>query len=78
MLDHASNIGAARRYRLSARPSLLSPTQVLGYVADLLAAWEQRARERRMLAEMSTHMLKDLGITRSEARAESEKPFWRG
>ncbi|MBM3545457.1 MAG: DUF1127 domain-containing protein [Alphaproteobacteria bacterium] len=72
------NQASARRLRLSSRPSLLSPIQVLTRLSELLATWERRARERRMLAEMSPHMLKDLGIARSEASAESQKPFWRG
>jgi uncharacterized protein YjiS (DUF1127 family) len=46
-------------------------------LAGLVAIWERRARERRALGEMSEHMLKDLGISRVDARRESEKPFWR-
>lgn len=58
-------------------PSLPSPANVLVRLADIIVAWERRARERRTLAEMSTHMLKDLGISRVDARREAEKPFWR-
>jgi uncharacterized protein YjiS (DUF1127 family) len=76
MLHHASNLGTARR--ATTRLSLLSPLQVIAHLSRLLGTWERRARERRMLAEMSPHMLKDLGITRSDASAESQKPFWRG
>lgn len=71
------SIGLGRRFRSTARLSLASPMQVLVYLSDVLAAWERRARERRMLAEMSTHMLKDLGISRGDAVRESSKPFWR-
>ena len=58
-------------------PSLPSPAGVLVRIADALVAWERRARERRTLGEMSEHMLKDLGISRVDARREAEKPFWR-
>ena len=58
-------------------PSLPSPMQALVRLADVVATWERRARERRALAEMSNHMLKDLGISRIDARRESSKPFWR-
>ncbi len=58
-------------------PSLPSPMQVVVRVAGLVAIWERRARERRALGEMSEHMLKDLGISRVDARRESDKPFWR-
>lgn len=58
-------------------PALPSPMQVVFYVARLVAIWERRARERRALGEMSEHMLKDLGISRVDAKRESEKAFWR-
>ncbi len=58
-------------------PALPSPMQVVVYVARLVAIWERRARERRALGEMSEHMLKDLGISRVDARREAEKAFWR-
>lgn len=59
-------------------PSFPSPVQALVRLADMVASWERRARERKTLAEMSEHMLKDLGISRVDARRESDKPFWRG
>ncbi len=58
-------------------PSLPSPMQVVVRLAGLVAIWERRARERRALGEMSEHMLKDLGISRVDARREAEKAFWR-
>ena len=71
------SIGLGRRFRASPHRSLASPLQMLRHLSRLLADWERRARERRMLAEMSTHMLKDLGISRGDAVRESAKPFWR-
>lgn len=58
-------------------PTLPSPGQALTRLVEVLATWERRARERRTLAEMSNHMLKDLGISRVDARLEADKPFWR-
>lgn len=75
MLDSMKNAGAAKRFGLSLR--LPSPVQVLLRLADLLTVWENRARERRHLAEMPDRMLRDLGLSRSDARREAEKPFWR-
>ena len=69
--------GTAKRIRLVSRPSLLSPLQLLAGLVRGLVEWERRARERKSLAEMPDHMLKDLGVTRSDAVRESEKPFWR-
>jgi len=58
-------------------PSLPSPMQSLVRVANVLAVWENRARERKALAEMPPNLLKDIGITLIDAQRETEKPFWR-
>jgi uncharacterized protein YjiS (DUF1127 family) len=58
-------------------PTLPSPVQALVRLADVVATWERRARERKSLQEMSPHLLNDLGITRLDANREAEKPFWR-
>ena len=44
---------------------------------NLLVAWQQRSTMRRDLAAMPDHLLKDMGITRSDAAREAAKPFWR-
>jgi uncharacterized protein YjiS (DUF1127 family) len=46
-------------------------------VAEGGLIWFERARQRRQLRELSDHMLRDIGLTRADAWAESEKPFWR-
>jgi uncharacterized protein YjiS (DUF1127 family) len=43
----------------------------------LIASWIDRARQRRALAALDDHMLRDIGVTRLEAAREYEKPFWR-
>jgi len=37
----------------------------------------RRHYSRRQLAGMPDHLLKDIGISRSEAEQEAAKPFWR-
>jgi uncharacterized protein YjiS (DUF1127 family) len=49
----------------------------IGRAAERGLIWLERARQRRQLAELSDHMLRDIGLTRADAWAESEKPFWR-
>ena len=53
----------------------------LGYGVLRAAAagpvWLDRSRQRRQLAQLSDHMLRDIGLTRADAWAEAEKPFWR-
>jgi uncharacterized protein YjiS (DUF1127 family) len=47
------------------------------WATNLVEAWIERYRQRRALLELSDHMLKDIGISRSEAEREGRKPFWR-
>jgi uncharacterized protein YjiS (DUF1127 family) len=44
---------------------------------DAVLLWQERARQRHMLAMMDDHLLRDIGLDRSAARVEAEKPFWR-
>jgi uncharacterized protein YjiS (DUF1127 family) len=48
-----------------------------GRAAETGLTWLERARQRRDLRELNDHMLRDIGLTRADAWAESEKPFWR-
>jgi uncharacterized protein YjiS (DUF1127 family) len=47
-------------------------------VGDTLLLWLERYRQRRALNTLSDHMLKDLGLSRSDAGCESGKRFWEG
>ncbi|MDP6389375.1 MAG: DUF1127 domain-containing protein [Alphaproteobacteria bacterium] len=51
-------------------------TTVAGIV-QTLENWAERARQRRALAGLDDHMLKDIGLNRATMAAEAEKPFWR-
>ncbi|HSA80924.1 MAG TPA: DUF1127 domain-containing protein [Geminicoccaceae bacterium] len=48
----------------------------LSWVILTLLRWQELARQRRALAAMSDHMLKDLGLTRADALREAGRPFW--
>jgi uncharacterized protein YjiS (DUF1127 family) len=41
-----------------------------------LALWLRRHQTRRVLHELDTHMLRDIGLTRRQAEREAAKPFW--
>lgn len=43
----------------------------------MIREWRRRARSRRELLALDDHMLKDIGITRIDARYEAAKWFWR-
>jgi uncharacterized protein YjiS (DUF1127 family) len=45
-------------------------------IADRLLFWLERYRQRRALRTLSDHMLKDLGLSRSDSGRETGKRFW--
>lgn len=54
------------------------PPERLHRLARTLLLWHERARQRRHLRYLSDHMLRDIGLTPDDVRAEAGKPFWRG
>ena len=42
-----------------------------------IAYWRQQQRARGQLLALDEHGLKDIGISRAQARFEAEKPFWK-
>jgi|tagenome__1003787_1003787.scaffolds.fasta_scaffold20947077_2 uncharacterized protein YjiS (DUF1127 family) len=46
-------------------------------IFDTVASWRERARQRRALADLPDFILRDIGVSRVDARREGEKPFWR-
>lgn len=49
-------------------------------VFALALCWRRiasRYRQRRALAELDDHLLKDIGLTRPDAEKECRKPPWR-
>ena len=41
-----------------------------------LLRWQELARQRAQLAELDDHLLRDMGLTRADARLEATRPFW--
>ncbi|MGL4322317.1 MAG: DUF1127 domain-containing protein, partial [Paracoccaceae bacterium] len=52
-------------------------TNGVAAVLRALRAWAKRHHGRQSLARLDDHMLRDIGLDRSEARQECAKPFWR-
>lgn len=44
---------------------------------ELLRIWLERDRSRRELASLDDATLRDIGISRAEARFIGDKPFWK-
>jgi uncharacterized protein YjiS (DUF1127 family) len=51
------------------------PLPNLRGVLDMLAAADARRRERHDLAALDDHLLRDIGITRSDVAAELRRPW---
>ncbi len=59
----------------SALPNTTVST-ALAHTSATISLWRERARQRMHLSDMSAAMLKDIGVSVSQARAEAGKPFW--
>jgi uncharacterized protein YjiS (DUF1127 family) len=46
-------------------------------VRATLRLWQDRVSDRQQLRQLDQHVLRDIGITRLQAEAEANKPFWR-
>jgi len=70
--------GGDIRWTPSERETGRTPRQPAGRTAAqwLREAW-RRHRSRTWLSQLDEHMLRDIGITWSEAEGEINKPFWR-
>lgn len=68
----ALHIPAAGRAEAPARNCSATRPGLLTWVWRCL----QRRRQRHRLAELPDHLLKDIGVTRREARLEARRPFW--
>ena len=60
----------------SHRQRFHSTTRAWISIVDTIVSWRERACQRRALASLPDHMLKDIGISRVDAWREAEKPFW--
>jgi len=47
-------------------------------LAARLRTWRARARARRELRELDGAILRDIGLSRTQANFDADKPFWRG
>lgn len=49
---------------------------VLNYLMDKIGLWRRRICDRRRLARLDAHVLKDMGLTCAIAAREARRPFW--
>jgi uncharacterized protein YjiS (DUF1127 family) len=70
------NRPAPRRGWSPPRPPRRGSIEIPRQAVALVRLWLRRGRERRELARLDYRMLRDIGVTPSDAMAETEKPFW--
>tara|TARA_R110001592_G_scaffold232784_1_gene490219 strand:+ start:143 stop:391 length:249 start_codon:yes stop_codon:yes gene_type:complete len=57
---------------------ILSKSRIfLSAVLRLVQVWKERSSQRRELLQLSTSLLKDIGVSREDAINEASKPFWK-
>ncbi len=69
------------------RPGVDVPRTVGGFVKRLsslplailgtLLIWQERSRQRHLLASLDDRLLSDIGLSRADAEREAAIPFWR-
>ena len=53
-----------------------SLVEALARLFEPVLIWQERAKQRRALAQLDARMLKDLGLSRADVEREVRKPFW--
>jgi uncharacterized protein YjiS (DUF1127 family) len=69
--------GQSRTYRPADRALWSADRALWTRAGEALLTWLERTRQRRELSQLSSHMLKDIGLSRADVEAEVTKPFWR-
>ena len=54
-----------------------TPASIFVRLVDLYFDWRERGRQRRHLAMLDQHMLRDIGLSSADVEHEVRKPFWR-
>ena len=73
-MSATDNIALLMDLSVTRRLPVLSRILITGAVQ--LAKWDQNARTRRSLGQLSAAQLRDIGITREQANAEFKRGFW--
>jgi uncharacterized protein YjiS (DUF1127 family) len=63
---HMTSVDDARAHRYS----------ILQRLETVVHVWLRRHRTRRVLAALNDYELRDIGLSRDDARRETGRPFW--
>jgi uncharacterized protein YjiS (DUF1127 family) len=67
------NVGGSQ---IALRPRRTYLAAAVG-VFEMIAVWQERRRQRSLLARLDDRMLRDIGLTYADVEGEVAKPFWR-
>ncbi len=51
--------------------------KTLHAATEVVQVWVDRHHQRKQLAQMTPHLLKDIGLSQAQATEEINKPFWK-
>jgi uncharacterized protein YjiS (DUF1127 family) len=68
---------ARRRFIPVPHRTRSAKNRLAGRVLATLREWRRRAHDRAELAKLDDRMLRDIGLTPTDAEFLSSKPFWR-
>lgn len=77
-MDHGYSPRQDRLAYLDTHASLPAIAEVALIVAVTWTKWAERRAMRKHLRDLPDYRLKDIGVTKTEANLEAEKPFWKG
>ena len=53
-----------------------SSGNLISKIYKTVNTWRHRSKTRALLSGVSAHTLRDIGISKTDAMIESNKPFW--
>ncbi|WP_240782558.1 DUF1127 domain-containing protein [Roseococcus sp. SYP-B2431] len=74
--SHLVSIVAQRAHRLRARAMRMAARRALRRLLSRLRRWRQQRLEAQELAALSDRELRDMGVTRYDARHEAREAYW--
>jgi uncharacterized protein YjiS (DUF1127 family) len=78
-ISHGKSAGShseTRWLRLDIAVTMQAVVRLVRLAGAVLVEWLERYRQRRALARLDDRLLRDIGMTREQARRETRKPFW--
>ena len=76
IINHNSSAGRIGPDRSTYAGAAFSVKSVAAYLLDTFLTWQERQRQRRELMSLDSRLLRDIGISRTDAEREYRKPFW--